>query len=307
MELEAQQMRCPKCGHPQPESETCRQCGIVFHKYMESQQRPQPRVTSKPASRFPFRLAGRILKLTFLASLMLALWAYWQKDQLPPADFFHQAPLADPLQTDTSTKPFEIEANDIVYRIEPVADYELQGMVVSYHDSDALSDIYHHKDWKDFINIRDLCVIWGDNLSSEVYREMEFENATWTCWVYWPNREVANRFRMRQLSNNHLLAHDPAVHQAIMEAEPGDHIRFKGMLARYSHSNGAFERGTSTSRTDTGNGACETVFVEDFEIVQKANPGWRQLHTLALFLMGLSFLGLLAVLSVAPVTRHSSL
>ena len=43
----------------------------------------------------------------------------------------------------------------------------------------------------------------------------------------------------------------------------------KGMLANYENQANNFERGTSITRTDTGNGACETVYVTDFSIVKK--------------------------------------
>ena len=93
------------------------------------------------------------------------------------------------------------------------------------------------------------------------------------------------------------------VNEAIMAAEPGDQIRFRGMLASYSHSGGKFRRGTSTSRTDTGNGACETVFVTDFEIVKKANSRWRKLFTVSSIGAILTLIGFLAMFAIAPARR----
>jgi hypothetical protein len=56
----------------------------------------------------------------------------------------------------------------------------------------------------------------------------------------------------------------------------GDQVHFRGYLAEYSHHHGfAFFRGTSTTRLDTGNGACETVFATDAEILRTGNRGWR--------------------------------
>jgi len=305
-------MRCPKCDQEQPEADVCGHCGIVIHKFVQQQQRkdiPRPAVSPrvKSESSFPYHGLQRLLQSVFLLSLVLTVSSCWQKDQLPAADFYDQTLLTDPLQTKTSMEPFQTEANGIVYQIDPVFDYQLQGMVVSFHDSDTWWDIYHHKDWKDFINIKDLCVIWGGNVSSEVYREMEFKNTTWTCWAYWPNREVARRFSMQQLSNNHLLANDPDVLEAIMSAEPGDQIAFDGVLAGYSHSNGKFKRGTSTNRTDTGNGACETIFVRDFQILKKANQGWRLTHSLSKTVLILSLICLGVMLFVAPARRAARL
>ena len=312
LSVQISRMQCPKCGREQPEADVCSQCGIVIHKFVAQQRRkdiPRPAASPRPSaeSSFPYHGLQRLLQLVFLLSLVLVVSSCWQKDQLPASGFYDQSLLTEPSQTETSMAPFQTEANGIVYQIEPEFDYSLQGVVVSFHDSDTWWDIYHHKDWKDFINIKDLCVIWGRNVDSEVYRQMEFKNTTWTCWAYWPSREVARRFSMHQLSNNHLLANDPSVHQAIMEAEPGDQISFEGVLAGYSHSNGKFQRGTSTNRTDTGNGACETVFVNDFQIVKKANKGWRLTYSLSRVILVLSLIGIITVMILAPSRRAAGL
>jgi len=301
--MEVQYMVCPRCGERQPQAEVCAHCEVVIAKAGDPSPRRRPRAKPEPQSDFPYHLLNRLLKWVFLIGLAATVWGFVYKDRLPPADYYDQTLLTEPKQTETSEQPFNTQVNGILYQIEPVADYELHGMVVSYHDSDAFGNIYHHKDWKDFINVRDLCVIWGENVSSEVYREMEFKNTTWTCWAYWPNREVAQRFKMHELSNNHVLADNPLVHHEIMQAEPGDHVYFKGMLARYSHSDGKFERGTSITRTDTGNGACETVFVKNFRVVQKANTGWRGFYQLSGIVTLLALAGIVVLLFVAPVRR----
>ena len=46
-------------------------------------------------------------------------------------------------------------------------------------------------------------------------------------------------------------------------------------LARYGAVGNGGLRGTSTSRDDTGDGACETILVDDFEIVVPGFSGWR--------------------------------
>ena len=69
----------------------------------------------------------------------------------------------------------------------------------------------------------------------------------------------------------------------------GDQVHFRGYLAEYSHG-GGFKRGTSIVRTDTGNGACETVFVEDVEILKPGGGPWRKLVWVAvcLFVIGIA-------------------
>ena len=80
-----------------------------------------------------------------------------------------------------------------------------------------------------------------------------------------------------------------------MGTEIGDQIYLKGYLSQYSHSNNSFNRGTSITRTDTGNGACETIYIEEYEILKKANPLWRNLYNLSKYCFFLSVFLMLIV------------
>ena len=248
-------------------------------------------------------LLESLFKWLLILSLAVMAAAYFKKDKLPEPDFYNLRHLKDPVQQPTRKKPFATEVNDFIYEIAPRYKYELNGVVVSYHDADSMYDIYHHGSWKDFLNLRDLCVVWESNISSRAYLDVEFSNDTWTCWAFWPDRETRDRFHMTQLSNNHVISDDPYVNEQIMSAEVGDQIRMTGMLADYANRSNGFLRRTSTVRTDTGNGACETVYVTDFEIVKKANKGWRSLYSGTKALAVLSLLGFIVMLFIAPVRK----
>ena len=243
---------------------------------------------------------AKILKAIFILGLAVCGVLFFIKDRLPPPSFYDASSLGEPHQQPTMAERFTTRVNDENYVITPRFDYELEGVVVSYHDADDFTDIWHHARWKDFINLRDLCVIWGENVGSGVYREMTFHNDSWTCWAAWPNRETGRRFRMGQLSNNHVLIDDPAVRRQLMQAEPGDHIRLRGMLVDYSNPRSKFYRSTSTTRSDTGNGACETVYVTEFELLRKANPSLRGLYRVSKWLVLISLAGLVLMFFFAP-------
>lgn len=70
--------------------------------------------------------------------------------------------------------------------------------------------------------------------------------------------------------------------RAINKVRVGDRIQLRGWLANYSNNEG-FSRGTSITRNDKGNGACETVYVKQFTILQSMDNGWRTLLNLSLF------------------------
>ncbi len=46
---------------------------------------------------------------------------------------------------------------------------------------------------------------------------------------------------------------------------------------------GGPRRGTSTTRTDTGNGACEVVYLTEIERLATMRNGWRTLFWVALW------------------------
>ncbi len=234
-----------------------------------------------------------LFKRVTVISLLVMAATYFTKDSLPAPEYYGNTAIREPVQNKISKKPFKIEVNQERYQLAPKYDYRLEGVVVSAHNADAFLDLRHHEEWRDFLNIRDLCVIWGDNVKNGVYSEMEFDSGDWTCWYSWPNAAVRQKFRTDQLSNNHLLTENEVIVRSIKEAQPGDHILIEGMLVDYANPANSFKRGTSTSRTDTGQGACETVYVEKFEIIQKANVFKRNLFQVAKFFFILSLIGLL--------------
>ena len=105
---------------------------------------------------------------------------------------------------------------------------------------------------------------------------------------------------MAQLSNNHVLIDDEAIRNELMKSEPGDHIRLKGMLVEYSNPRSGFYRSTSTIRDDTGNGACETIYVTDFAIIKKANQQLRLIYSIAKWSTIISLIGFVIFFLVAP-------
>lgn len=286
-------MICPKCGFEQQDAIDCIQCGIVIEKYRHPAYaaRPPAGMTESGPRKSRASLPWNpLLRLTLLVGIGLLSISYLLKDSLPDGDDVLEEILQPPVQTAVDMAPFQIEAGEMVYTITPLHTYELYGLVVSYHNCGTWWDIYHHGQWKDFINVKDLCVIWGNNVLTEVYKEMRFTSDSWTCTYYWPNHEVGARFNHACLSNNHLLSHDESVTRSLLKTSRGDQIYLRGYLAEYSHTGGDFHRGTSTNRTDTGNGACETIYVEDYEILKVGNSFWRTTFRVSKYVILLSLL-----------------
>lgn len=227
--------------------------------------------------------------MAMLLSLLLWLLSLLFMNRLPGSKDIYTQLYLDPLQTRGNIPlPFKVIKNKLTYVVTPLFNYELYGLVVSQHRSDSLIDLSHRR-WQDYLNIKDLCVVWGKNIGSGVYRRIKFWNRDFTCMCEFSDPETAKLFSGSHLSNNHLLCADKNLSRRILAARPGDQIHFKGYLVSYSQPANQFSRGTSTVRDDSGNGACETVFVTDFLILQRANRVWQAFNPLA-FVATLAFL-----------------
>lgn len=242
----------------------------------------------------------------FLLLVFLVLWAAtsYYKDKLPEPAFYHSLfPIKPPKQTQTLREPWIVKANKQRYLISPKYDYGITGVVVTGTKAGQFGDIWHYRHWKDYINTRDLCVIWGENVSSGSYLHRTFSSDTWTCWVSARIRTKGDKFTMRQLSNNHLLTASEDIKRRLLQVEKGDVIQIKGWLVDYRNFSNGFYRKTSTIRTDSGNGACETVFIDSFKLIKKANPYLRALNFLS-FYMSILLLVVVIVLAVMTPLRN---
>ncbi len=247
----------------------------------------------------------RILQIILLLSIIILITSYFLKDQLPEKGEIDERLFQEPIQEHTDKESFEKRVGDVTYNIKPITSYELYGLVVTYHNANKWWD-YYHKAWNDFINLKDVCVIWGSNIDTEVYKQMKFKSGSWTCYMESKNgagQEVQSKFSFSHLSNNHLLADNEEIAKKIMSVEIGDQIHFKGYLVEYSANDGQFKRSTSTTRLDTGNNACEVVYLTDFEIIKKKEDIYREIYKYTKYFFIGSIVLLILNLFRSPLNR----
>jgi len=220
---------------------------------------------------------GNLIRILFWASVVALPVACWQKDAFVDGLVVDGALADEPRQGSTEARAFEVVQNDVAYRIEPLHSYELYGLVVSMrlHDGDHML----HRVWNDHLNVADVCVVWGSNARDLDLNAFDFYNGQFTCFFETRDADAWRRFDRTAISNNHLISDDAYLRTVIEDLEVGDQIRLEGWLARYSHD--GFERGTSTTRTDTGNGACETIYVRSLELLSRMQSFWRTLLDVA--------------------------
>ncbi len=207
-----------------------------------------------------------------LGVVVVTAAAWGQKGSFVDHRRVDPALLAEPAQAETTREALEFEYRGARYRVRPVADYEIHGLVVSLNDATAFYDIYHDRN---SVDTRDLGLIWGANLRSNDFHDVKFWSVSWSLnWKY--RRGVA--FDANAISNNHLITSDAAVRKQIGRVRVGDQIRMRGMLVDYADTRYPDQwRSTSTTRGDYENGACEVLFVDELEILKRGTPVWYSL------------------------------
>lgn len=193
-----------------------------------------------------------------------------------------------PQQVEIAHTPFAYNYKGQTITVVPQAWYLISGLIMSHNDPFNWwrFDLTHDDKSPD---TRDLCVVWGNNLRTTDYQKVSVSNDDWMCNFRW-GADVS--FYPEELSNNHLITNDPAIREQIANLVVGDQITIQGLLVNYSEErwNGRY-RNSSLTRTDTGNGACEVIFVQSLKVLHSNNALWSALHRLCEKI----FLGILGV------------
>ncbi len=217
------------------------------------------------------RTVQRWLGISLVACVICATYLSLRDVALPEASSIDRAiKEAEPLQEISHGRVFTTTIKGYTYTLTPKATYDISGLVVSQHRGDALFNLGHKADPG---NIKDVCVVWGEAVTNGSYRKVKFTSGEFTCSYSWTG-VVTPRFKPEKSSNNHLIPADRAMARRIRAIHVGDQIRMTGLLVDYKVTKDGqdiFTRQTSLTRGDTGNGACEILYVTDLSVVAKGN------------------------------------
>ena len=214
----------------------------------------------------------RVLNIFLLVLIALNIYSCRKKNELPAYTDFSEIVLHDPVQTPTQRPAFTVQVEDQTHDVKPLYDYSIAGLVVSCGFSKNMAE-YRNDD----LNIMDAGLIWGNNLNPAVYRKIKFHNDGVWLRAETKDQDAWEHLDQSRISNNHLLNNDPHLKKQIKAIKRGDLVLVKGCLATYSG------RGSSVNRTDNGDGACETIWVDEFEVLQDGTKHWHLLYRASLF------------------------
>ena len=290
---------CPRCKYKRKPTDLapewqCPSCGIVYSKFSAQQNKPAAAKAVTPSFTKRSRLDW-ILNGLMLFSPIMILLAIVQQGVLPDVSTIDSSFEQHPIMTKTQRDKFTFSYRDRSYNVEPVANYELWGVVVTHNDITGMTDYVHDED---SVDIKDICVVWGDNVTNNDYMQVEYSSGDFTCFTQY---EYGTQYNPRHLSNNHLLSDNQEVRDAIRDVHVGDLVYFKGMLVNYAPtSNPNWIRRSSTILYDTGKVACEVVFIEEFTVVASLNGHWYVIKSIFIWLFLLALLVKVMILYFQP-------
>ncbi|MBQ8913962.1 MAG: zinc ribbon domain-containing protein [Lachnospiraceae bacterium] len=173
------------------------------------------------------------------------------------------AGIGEPVQEETVGY---IEKDIAGYEVSfyPQYNYEIEALVVHTKN-------YHGLELGDRLAPRDIALAWGK--VAEYNDKINFHWRQYGRFLYWNVKSYdelapveSTEYVSSHISNNHLIAADNSVKRKIRRIKKGDHIKITGYLVNVDAENNAgrtFFWNSSTTRTDTGDGACEVIYVTD--------------------------------------------
>jgi hypothetical protein len=169
---------------------------------------------------------------------------------------------ADPVQEPLEAgEPLTVERSGTRYLVHKQFSYEVQGEVLSASTYDVT--------WtNDFADV-DLALLWGPKREAIKERFKFFQMGRWLFWRTENEVSAEDRAELtRLISNNHLIPAEGSRHLgwAFRRLGKGDQVRLKGSLVRITSPEGNLYAQSSTSRDDTGDGACEVIWVDELQV-----------------------------------------
>jgi hypothetical protein len=144
--------------------------------------------------------------------------------------------------------------------ITPLATFSITARVLSRAD--------YSWDTESTISPLDLALGWGRMSDSAVLQKVNVSQSG--RFYFWTVHEfpIPEREMIESSANMHLVPADDSVERQMKETKIGDVVSFDGFLIQAQLPGGA-KWISSLTRSDTGAGACELVWVQHFSIAPR--------------------------------------
>jgi hypothetical protein len=157
--------------------------------------------------------------------------------------------------------PIRLEADGYEFVITPLAHYVLRGVVVS-------SESYR-TGWNSNLSPCDVAVVWGELAADDAWQKLAWsQSGRWYDWRWHGQQPFTNEEVVRSSSNTHVVPASSDLASAARSLTPGDIAELGGELVRIDGRKGQGKVWwkSSLSRTDTGDGSCELLYLRRLRV-----------------------------------------
>lgn len=192
-------------------------------------------------------------KLLLIFFIFFTPYQYWtnREQKHPPGILINQ----EPLQVDLNPLPKAWKFKKSV--IQPLASYKIKSRLLSKkrYFFDSRSDYARY----------DLAVGWKTMSDSKLLSQLDISQGD-RFYFYKFNRSDLNVIDMQtQSANMHIIPANDLVQKTVSNLRVGQIFEMTGSLVRVDFMEGG-EWKSSLTRNDTGNGACEILWVESINV-----------------------------------------
>jgi hypothetical protein len=193
-------------------------------------------------------------RLFILSVIVLGILYFTQRDMKPIVHPPGILVAKQPIQVEVPPNGFMLDEYSVTRR----ARFDIRARVLStepyYFNRDAdLSPI-------------DLALGWGVMSDQAVLDQIDIsQSGRWYRTRYELPPPVPEQMIVSSSSNMHMIPARKSIERSLKKLRQGDIITISGYLVDVDHATGWHWR-TSMSRTDSGGGACEIVYVEELTV-----------------------------------------
>jgi hypothetical protein len=171
----------------------------------------------------------------------------------------------DPLQTELSeTEVITMPGEKGTIYITPMANYSVSAKVMSATN--------YNSDWQAEFEPTDLALAWGDLATPEFKEGITYtQSDRWYYYNYEADFKADSTYIIEHSSNHHIIPANDTIKNAVRRVKEGQKVKIDGYLVnvKYVMSKGEYTQNSSLSRADTGDGACEIIYVNKIQIDDK--------------------------------------
>jgi hypothetical protein len=163
----------------------------------------------------------------------------------------------EPAQTSTDRRAFQVGSGEGAFTLLPRAAFDVSAKVVAAE--------HYRLDAGASLAPVDLVLTWGKLPEEPFGSQVSYQQMARYYFWHTSAAGLDLGYIQSHSSNMHMIPADDNVRRALLSVGGGDTVRVRGLLVNASRDDG-FTWNSSLSRTDSGPGACELVWVEQIQV-----------------------------------------